>query len=86
MKINIHQPSDTKDFFEFNPLLGYIQGQSDFEIWMKITLQKNPQIYFKKYHRSEGEYEFQFKVTASDQIMPVPFKVKFKLTSDFVKI
>ena len=30
MKINIHQPPDTKDFFEFNPMMGFIQGNSEF--------------------------------------------------------
>lgn len=37
MKIQIHAPKESKDFFEFNPKLGYIQGNSKFEIWVKFN-------------------------------------------------
>lgn len=40
MKIQIQAPKETKEFFEFNPKLGYIQGNQKFEIWVKFTAER----------------------------------------------
>ena len=36
MKIQLFFPKDLKPYLEFNPTLGYIQGNSQFEIWLKF--------------------------------------------------
>jgi hypothetical protein len=36
MKIQLFFPKDFKPYLEFNPTLGYIQGNSSFEIWLKF--------------------------------------------------
>jgi len=36
MKIQLTFPKDFKPYLEFNPTLGYIQGNSSFEIWLKF--------------------------------------------------
>ena len=36
MKIQLFFPKDFKPYLEFNPTLGYIQGNSPFEIWLKF--------------------------------------------------
>ena len=36
MKIQLFFPKDFKPYLEFNPTLGYIQGNSQFEIWLKF--------------------------------------------------
>lgn len=36
MKIQLTYPKDFKPYLEFNPTLGYIQGNSSFEIWLKF--------------------------------------------------
>lgn len=41
MKIQIVAPKETKQFFEFNPKLGYIQGNSKFEIWVKFNAERD---------------------------------------------
>ena len=41
MKIQIVPPKETKNFFEFNPTIGYIQGNSKFDIWVKTTTNKD---------------------------------------------
>ena len=86
MKVHIHQPPNTKDFFEFNPSMGYIQRQSELEIWVKITLEKDPALYLAGYSKGEGRYEVEFKLVASGQLMPVPFRITFCLTSDVLRV
>jgi hypothetical protein len=36
MKIQLFFPKDFKPYLEFNPTLGYLQGSSSFEIWLKF--------------------------------------------------
>ena len=36
MKIQLFFPKDFKPYLEFNPTLGFIQGNGDFEIWAKL--------------------------------------------------
>ena len=53
---------------------------------MKIILDKDPEVYLKNYNQGDGLFEVQFKLIASDQLMPVLFKTRFKLTSDIIRI
>ena len=41
MKVQMQVPKESKSFFEFNPMLGFIQAQSQFEIWVKLRTEKN---------------------------------------------
>lgn len=61
MKIQIIPPHETKNFFEFNPILGYIQGNSTFEIWVKLNTDKDILNYCQKYIK-EDLLEIPFKV------------------------
>ena len=61
MKIQMVAPKETKNFFEFNPILGYIQGNSSFEIWAKMNTEKKILNYCQKFMK--------------DDILEVPFKV-----------
>jgi hypothetical protein len=36
MKIQLFYPRDFKPYLEFNPTLGFIQGDGRFEIWAKL--------------------------------------------------
>ena len=40
MKVQIIAPKETNNFFEFNPMLGYIQANSKFEVWVKMSAEK----------------------------------------------
>lgn len=61
MKIQIIPPKETRNFFEFNPILGYIQGNSNFEIWVKLSTDKDILNYCSKYIK-EDLLEIPFKV------------------------
>lgn len=43
MSFKMTQPAPTKKFFEFNPLIGYIQKQSKIDIWVKFNA--NPDLF-----------------------------------------
>ncbi len=64
MKIQIVPPKETKSFFEFNPILGYIQGNSKFEIWVKLNAEKEIWNMCNKF--------------ISGDLLDVPFKVKYQ--------
>lgn len=36
MKIQLFFPKNFRQYLEFNPTLGYIQGRGTFEIWLKF--------------------------------------------------
>ena len=63
MKIQIVPPKETKNFFEFNPMLGYIQGNSHFEFWVKMNAEKDLLNICSKY--------------LNNDILEIPFKVCF---------
>lgn len=63
MKTQIVAPKETKSFFEFNPLLGYIQGKSKFEVWVKMNADKDLLTLCSKYlDLKTGILEIPFKV------------------------
>ena len=37
MSFKIVQPNETKKYFEFNPIIGYIQKQSRIDVWIKFS-------------------------------------------------
>lgn len=76
MKIQIVAPKETKNFFEFNPMLGYIQGNSSFEVWVKMSVEKDLLTLCHKYVTKENVFEIPFKLIGADQVVPVPFIIK----------
>jgi len=65
MKTQIVAPKETKSFFQFNPLLGYIQGNSKFEVWVKMNADKDLLTLCAKY------------LDAKTGILNIPFKVQY---------
>ena len=86
MKIQLTFPKDFKPYLEFNPTLGYIQGNSSFEIWLKFRPDRTILTACSKYlvHQSEESPADEFeeftmrvpiKVTGANQVLPVKFSV-----------
>jgi hypothetical protein len=87
MKIQLFFPKDFKPYLEFNPTLGYIQGNSLFEIWLKFRpdrsiLQTCSKFLVKKNSEEEPKDEFEeftmripIKVTGANQVLPVNFDI-----------
>jgi len=87
MKIQLFFPKDFKPYLEFNPTLGYIQGNSHFEIWLKFRpdrsiLQTCNRYLVKQNHEDAPKDEFEdftmripIKVTGANQILPVKFSI-----------
>lgn len=85
MKIQVIPLKETKNFFEFNPILGYIQGNSSFEIWVKLSTDKEILNYCQKYIK-EDVLEIPFKLIGANQLVPVYFNIKARLTIDTLQI
>ena len=49
MSFKMIQSNETKKYFEFNPVIGYIQKQSSIDIWIKFTADKDLTLYLKKF-------------------------------------
>lgn len=86
MKISLTFPKDFKPYLEFNPTLGYIQGNSSFEIWLKFrpdrTILNSCRKYLVKQDEGEPKDEFEeftmkipVKVTGANQVLPVKFNL-----------
>lgn len=67
MKAQIEMPKEAKRFFEFNPSLGYIQGNSKFEIWVKFIADPDIMKICKKF--------------ITDNVLTLPFKVPYNLVA-----
>jgi len=79
------QPKETRRFFEFNPILGFIQAHSSFEIWVKVNLSKEILQMCYKYINAD-ELEIPFKLVCTDQVLPVEFTIKAKLSNGTINI
>ena len=87
MKIQLFFPKDFKQYVEFNPTLGYIQGNGSFEIWTKLRPDRSILTNCAKYLVRQNEeippkdeYEeftmkIPVKVTGSNQVLPVKFSL-----------
>lgn len=86
MKIQLFFPKDFKPYLEFNPTLGYIQGNSSFEIWLKFkpdrSILQACQKYLVKQNEDPPKDEFEeftmripIKVTGANQVLPVKFNI-----------
>ena len=86
MKIQLFFPRDFKPYLEFNPTLGFIQGNGKFEIWEKLKpdrsiLQTCSRFLVKQNEDPpKDEYEeftmrIPVKVTGANQVLPVKFSL-----------
>jgi hypothetical protein len=86
MKIQLFFPKDFKQYLEFNPTLGYIQGNNSFEIWLKFrpdrTILTTCSKYLVKQDEEEPKDEFEeftmkipVKVVGANQVLPVKFNI-----------
>lgn len=87
MKIQLFFPKDFKPYLEFNPTLGYIQGNSSFEIWLKFRPDRSILTACNKYlvrqnedEPPKDEYEeftmkVPIKVQGANQVLPVKFNI-----------
>ena len=86
MKIQLFFPKDFKPYLEFNPTLGYIQGNSSFEIWLKFrpdrSILQACHKYLVKQNEDPPKDEFEeftmripIKVTGANQVLPVKFSI-----------
>lgn len=87
MKIQLFFPKDFKQYLEFNPTLGYIQGNGSFEIWLKFRPDRSILTNCKKYLVKQDEepakdpYEeftmsIPIKITGANQVLPVKFNIR----------
>jgi len=87
MKIQLFFPKDLKPYLEFNPTLGYIQGNSQFEIWLKFRPDRTILTACSKYlvrknmdEPPKDEFEeftmkIPIKVTGANQVLQVKFNI-----------
>lgn len=87
MKIQLFFPKDFKPYLEFNPTLGYIQGNSSFAIWLKFKPDRSILTTCNKYLvRKDGDEEpadpheeftmrIPIKVVGANQVLPVKFSI-----------
>jgi len=87
MKIQLFFPKDFKPYLEFNPTLGYIQGMSSFEIWLKFRPDRSILTTCNRYLVRQNDEdapkdEFEeftmrvpVRVTGANQILPVKFNI-----------
>lgn len=91
MKIQLFFPKSFKQYLEFNPTLGYIQGLGTFDIWFKFrpdrSILTNCQRYLVKQDEEPPKDEYEeftmkipIKVTGANQVLPVKFHIKAVFT------
>lgn len=88
MKIQLFFPKDFKPYLEFNPTLGYIQGNSSFVIWLKFKPDRSILTTCNKYlvrkddedaptnPHDEFTMRIPIKVTGANQVLPVKFSIR----------
>lgn len=86
MSFKMTQPPETKKYFEFNPVVGYIQKQSALDVWVKFTADKDIVIYLSKFMHDKNQYAIPFQMTVKEQLLPVEFTLNFRVTSDRLTI
>jgi hypothetical protein len=86
MSFKVTQPPDSRKNFEFSPVIGYIQKQAKINIWVKFTAGRELEGQLAAYAKGAGQFEVPFEVEIKEQVLPVTFAIKFKITSDQVLI
>jgi hypothetical protein len=91
MKIQLTFPKDFSPYLEFNPTMGYIQGNGMFEIWAKFKPDRSILANCGKYlckqdeepardPYEEFEMRIPIKVTGANQVLPVKFNLRCVFT------
>ena len=83
-KIKIVAPSETKDFFQFNPGFTYIQPRGQSIIWMKLIMSKKIKRYCEKF-RKNNSLIIPFKLNCSEQKIPVDFEIRLEFSDTILK-
>lgn len=93
MKIQLTYPKDVKDHLEFNPTLGFIQANSEFEIWCKFKPNNDIYLKFAEFAEKTGDpqekskiFRIPIKVTGANQVMPVNFYIRAEVCVDQVSV
>lgn len=64
MSFKMTQPPETKKYFEFNPVVGYIQKQASLDVWVKFTADKDILIYLARFLQDgRNSYRIPFQMT-----------------------
>lgn len=66
MKIQLSFPRELKAYLEFNPTLGYIQGHSHFEIWLKFKPQRSLLTNAKRFLIGDESISIPIKVVGAN--------------------
>lgn len=80
------QGPETKKYFEFNPVIGYIQKESTIDIWVKLAADKDLPNFLSRYRHENDVYIIPFQMNVKEQVLPVEFDIRFKITSDRINI
>jgi hypothetical protein len=84
-KLQIYNHKDTNDFIELNPALGYIQGNSKFELWVKLkTLKKLEKLH--KFFKTGNEYNIPLKIVINNIKIPIIIILNFFTTTDALQL
>lgn len=86
MKVQLSFPREAKDHFEFNPTLGYVQGNSTFDIWCKFKPDQNAYVMLKEFQQDENCFQVPIQVTSPNQVLPVDFFLQAELTVDSLSV
>lgn len=84
MKLQLYFPKELKNYLEFNPTLGYIQGNDKFEIWMKFKPDRTILSVGKKYISEGNHIDIPIKVVGANQVIPVRFNIIGRFTVNAV--
>ena len=84
MKLQLYFPKELKNYLEFNPTLGYIQGNDKFEIWMKFKPDRTILTAGKKFISEGNNIDIPIKVVGANQVIPVRFNIIGRFTVNAV--
>lgn len=85
-KIQITFPKELERFLEVNPNLGYIQANSDFEVWLKFKPDSEFIYKLHRFFRSEEGFVFPLRFSFSNIKLPTIVLFYFCLTQKTVKV
>jgi len=55
-------------------------------VWIKFTADKDIVIYLSKFQVDKNTYVIPFQMALKEQVLPVEFQLKFKVTTDRINI
>jgi hypothetical protein len=67
------QSPETKKYFEFNPVIGYIQKQASLDVWLKLSADKDLPSFLSHYSPESGLFRVPFQMSIKEQVLPVSF-------------